>query len=408
MFYHVLIIIFALLALSGLSEAQMTVQSGMTADAHCGDGYCVTGVYLPNQKMINYTMVVPQGGSQLGWYAFSQGNRMAGANMVINWVNADQSVTISHRSATGDHQPLVNLVTVQEFSTNSNISKTKSGQTIWSWNMPLPSNNPQNAIQHSFAMSPNSPTSSAVDADIRKHSRYEQNILFDMTKTYTGSAPAGMPGSTQYVNSNAQQSSNQNGQSERNLNKNTTRIFLVHMLFMIIGWQICVPLAILIARYGRSFFVWFPYHRAIMIFGFLFVFVAFFLSVSGVALKGDSHFDNLHEKLGLAIFILMFVQIGLGAASHEIKKLKGKRFIGFIHIPFGLTLYGLSVWNIHEGFNVWEWQAPAYASYIIYAWAGLMGLLYIVGFALLPREYKKKKSEVQSERSSEDEEVRQI
>jgi hypothetical protein len=57
---------FALCAtlLAGLSNAQVTAKSGLTADSHCGDGYCITGLYEASKKMINYTLVVPQGGSQ--------------------------------------------------------------------------------------------------------------------------------------------------------------------------------------------------------------------------------------------------------------------------------------------------------------------------------------------------------
>lgn len=378
-----------LMALIGFCKAQVAVQSGMTADSYCGDGYCVTGLYSPQTKLINYTMVVPQGGAQLGWYAFAQGQQMTGANMAINWVNSDLSLTTSHRSAKGEFLPLTSYVTVQEFSANTEVSKSKTGQTIWSWNMPLPSSDPQNAVQHVFAMSSTSPTSSSTSATIVKHNRYDQGIALDLTKAYTGSAPAGIAGSTQ-----ATTTSNTGGQ--RDLSKNTTRIFLVHMIFMILGWQLLIPIGVLLARYGRTFFTWFPYHRIVMLAGFLFIFIAFFLAVSGVGLQSKDHFSNTHEKLGLSLFILIVVQVLLGASSHELKKRKGLRYIGFVHIPFGLILYALSVWNIHEGFSVWQWDPPAYASYIIYAWAGLMGVLYIVGLAFLPKELKQNKQDQQN------------
>lgn len=381
---------FALCAalLVGSSNAQVTAKSGLTADSHCGDGYCITGLYEASKKMINYTLVVPQGGSQLGWFAIGQGEQMAGANMAINWVNADMSVTTSHRSTTGEREPETSDVTVQQFTTNSDVSKTKTGQTVWSWNMPLPSMYPQNAVQHIFSTSMTSPASSSPDADLRKHYRYDQGIVLDFTKAYTGTAPAGIAGSTQSTSTTTNSST-----AHRDLGKNTTRIFLVHMIFMILGWQLLLPIGVLLARYGRTFFSWFPYHRALMSISFLFIFIGFFLAIGGVSSEGGDHFSNTHEKLGLALFILVIVQIALGASSHELKKRKGLRYIGYVHIPFGLILYALSVWQIHEGFEVWQWQPPAYASYIIYAWAGLMALLYIVGLAFLTKEIKQNKQE---------------
>ncbi|PWN32341.1 uncharacterized protein FA14DRAFT_87433 [Meira miltonrushii] len=374
-------------AFVGLANAQVSDTSGLTADSHCGEGYCVTGIYDSKSKMANYTLVVPQGGAPLGWYAIGQGTQMAGANMAINWVNSDMTVTTSHRSTGGEYQPLVSAVTVQAFSTNSDASRTKTGQTTWSWNMPLPTQYPQNAVQHIFAVASVSPSSSAVNTNLVKHYRNEQGIVLDFTKPYTGASPAGVAGSTQSTSTTMSMT------GQRDLGNNTTRIFLVHMIFMILGWQLLFPIGILLARYGRTFFTWFPYHRAVMWAGFLLVFIAFFLAISGVATEGGPHFSNTHEKLGLALFILVIVQIVFGAASHELKKRKGLRYIGFVHIPFGLILYGLSVWQIHEGFSVWQWNPPAYASYIIYAWAGLMGLLYFVGFIFLRKELKQYKEE---------------
>jgi hypothetical protein len=44
------------------------------------------------------------------------------------------------------------------------------------------------------------------------------------------------------------------------------------------------------------------------------------------------------------------------------------------------------------GFDRWDWNPPAYASYIIYAWAALMAVLYIAGFALLPKERRQNRA----------------
>lgn len=77
----------AAMAMSALlatgATAQVAVKDGMTADSHCGTGYCITAV-MSDANAVNYTLVVPDGGKQLGWYAIGQGTQMSGANMAVS------------------------------------------------------------------------------------------------------------------------------------------------------------------------------------------------------------------------------------------------------------------------------------------------------------------------------------
>lgn len=390
-------------ALLGLAQAQVAKKSGLTSDSHCGSNYCFTALYDASKSSINYTLVVPQGNQQIGWWAVAQGTQMVGANMAINWINADMSVTTSHRSTTAQVMPTEAGVTVQSFSVNSDVSKTSASETVWSWNMPMPANAQANSVSHVFAMSPTSPSSSSTGATLVKHNRHDTGITLDLTKAYTGAAPAGLASAT---SSNGGDSGETYGSSDssdgsRELNK-TNNLYIAHMVFMIIGWMICFPAGILIARYGRTFFTWFPKHRMINTIGFVAVFIGFFLAIGAVASDGGPHFSNTHEKLGLAMFILLFAQIALGALSHSLKQRRNTRIVGFIHIPFGLILFGLSVYQIHEGFEEWDWGPPSYASYIIYAWAGVMALVYLAGFALLPKELRQNREQPKIESSSEE------
>lgn len=109
---------------------------------------------------------------------------------------------------------------------------------------------------------------------------------------------------------------------------------------MILGWQLCFPIGILLARYGRTMFRWFPVHRAVQSVGFLFVFIAFFLAVGNQAMLGKPHFYSTHTKLGISLFILIIVQVLLGFFSHEIRKRMGSRMVGYLHMPLGILLYG--------------------------------------------------------------------
>jgi heme A synthase len=109
---------------------------------------------------------------------------------------------------------------------------------------------------------------------------------------------------------------------------------------MVVAWMLIAPLGILIARYGRTMFTWFPAHRAVQLFAFFLIFIGFFLAVAGVQIDTGDHFSQTHNQLGLAMFILIIVQVALGAIAHTYKSRTGKRYIAYAHIPLGLILFG--------------------------------------------------------------------
>lgn len=119
-------------------------------------------------------------------------------------------------------------------------------------------------------------------------------------------------------------------------------------IFMVVGWMLIAPLGILIARYGRTMFKWFPVHRGMQFTAFLLIFIAFFLAIAAVGMEGGPHFAYTHNKVGLALFILLIVQVLLGVASHTYRGKTGKRYIGFAHIPLGLILFGESCFNRND------------------------------------------------------------
>lgn len=49
-------------------------------------GYCFTAVYSPQNRVINYTLIVPKGGPNSGWFGVAQGSEMKGANMAVSLI----------------------------------------------------------------------------------------------------------------------------------------------------------------------------------------------------------------------------------------------------------------------------------------------------------------------------------
>lgn len=85
-------------------------------------------------------------------------------------------------------------------------------------------------------------------------------------------------------------------------------------------------------------------------------------AVSWVSMSKESHFDSNHEKVGLALFIAVIVQVILGEVSHLIMVKKGIR-TGYVHAILGILIFGVSIWEIQRGFELWEW-APSHAAVI--------------------------------------------
>lgn len=155
------------------------------------------------------------------------------------------------------------------------------------------------------------------------------------------------------------------------------------MVMMIVAWFILVPAAILIGRFGRTFFTWFPVHRNIQIVAFLFVLIGIVLIIAEVG--SGEHFESTHAKVGLAVFILMFVQSVLGAVGHKFKRFHVSRIV---HVVLGLGVTVLAVWNSTTGLSLWQWGVPRWAGWILWIWAGVLAIAYLAGLALLPRDLR--------------------
>lgn len=169
---------------------------------------------------------------------------------------------------------------------------------------------------------------------------------------------------------------------------------------MIIGWMLLAPIGMLLARYGRTTFKWFPWHRNVQYGAAVFILIAFILGIVAVSEStGLEHFSGTHTRLGIALVILLAVQLSLGQVAHVVRARFGVRYVGLLHAPLGLTLFALSVYNIHKGFRFWRWQPTMAADYIIYAWAALVAVLYLAGAALLPREIREAKADAAHDRS---------
>lgn len=302
----------------------------------------------------------------------------------IGWVNTDGNVVMSQRTATGHTDPTTSINALAATMEPKHSFSNSSG-TVWAWSFPMSGSEsaPSSSTPFIWAANKNNNPASSASSTIRRHTAYG-SITLDLTKPYSASSTNGSGGSAGSGGDNGTPLTPATGASESNriMNRNN-KLIVAHMVFMIIAWFLLVPAAILVGRYGRTFFKWFPVHRGLQIAAFFCVLLAFILII--VEVGSGEHFDSTHAKLGLAIFIVMILQMILGMVGHKTKRFNVSRIV---HVVLGLGITVAAVWNATEGLSIWDWGPPRWAGWILWIWAGVLAIVYLVGLALLPRDLR--------------------
>uniref|UniRef100_V5EUT4 Cytochrome b561 domain-containing protein n=2 Tax=Kalmanozyma brasiliensis (strain GHG001) TaxID=1365824 RepID=V5EUT4_KALBG len=330
---------------------------------------------------MNMTMTASGGGAPMGWYAVGTGRQMDGSNMMIGWVNTDGNVVMSQRTATGHSDPTTSINALTATMEPRHSFSNSSG-TVWAWSFPMSGSEstPSSSTPFIWAANKNNNPASGTTSTIRRHTAYG-SITLDLTKPYSTDG-SGSNGGSSGGNGTPLTPTTGASQSNRILNRNN-KLIIAHMVFMIIAWFLLVPAAILVGRYGRTFFKWLPVHRNLQIAAFFSVLIAFILII--VEVGSGEHFDSTHAKLGLAIFIVMILQMVLGMIGHKTKRFNVSRIV---HVVIGLGITVAAVWNSAEGLSLWDWGPPRWASWILWIWFGVLAIAYLAGLALLPRDLR--------------------
>ncbi|ESK83385.1 CBD9-like protein [Moniliophthora roreri MCA 2997] len=176
--------------------------------------------------------------------------------------------------------------------------------------------------------------------------------------------------------------------------------FVAHAILCTLGFLLFLPIGALLARYFRTFTpVWFKAHWAIQVFAGTVIISGVAVGIQGVSDLGGTHLDDTHMRLGVALFVLYFVQCFLGAIIHFIKPSK---FIGrppqnYLHAVLGLTIIALALYQVRTGYRQ-EWPKVSGrgaisngANIIWYIWVVLLPVLYFVGLAFLPKQLRQEK-----------------
>ncbi|TDL18798.1 hypothetical protein BD410DRAFT_792984 [Rickenella mellea] len=174
-----------------------------------------------------------------------------------------------------------------------------------------------------------------------------------------------------------------------------------HATLCAVGFLILLPIGALVGRYLRTFTSrWFWGHWVIQ-----------FLVAGPVILTGwafgyrltadnfTGHWNDPHKKTGLALLILYIIQVLLGAIIHFFKTpyfFSGRRPPqNYLHATIGLAIIALAFYQVHYGIT-FEWYELTGGLHVVphsvmSAWiavAVVFWTLYVIGLALLPRQYK--------------------
>jgi len=174
-----------------------------------------------------------------------------------------------------------------------------------------------------------------------------------------------------------------------------------HAVLCTVGFLILLPIGALVARYSRTLpYKWFYAHWIIQfVIAGPVIFAGWALGHQTSTFLGAGHFIDPHQKMGLALIILYVLQLAIGVLVHFFKfpkLLRGHRAPhNYLHVIFGLAIFILAQYDVHYGLYI-EWdnqtgglhQVPNSAKKAWLALVVLFWVLYGLGMAFIPRQFK--------------------
>ncbi|KAJ8518574.1 hypothetical protein ONZ45_g4386 [Pleurotus djamor] len=237
--------------------------------------------------------------------------------------------------------------------------------------------------------------------------------------SYYGSPNYGSPDTTSSASPQAQPSSDMGYAPQAGVPQSSDHVALQpqevlarnHALLCSIGYLVLLPLGTLFARYSRTFTnKWFYGHATWqLIFGGPVIFAGWALGTQIHNELGYTTMVTPHSKIGIAVMVLYVIQLILGIVIHFFKPswFGGRRPPqNYFHAIIGLAMLALAAYQVHLGLTQ-EWvlasgglhQVPMSA---MSAWIALLiifWVLYTLGLALLPRQYKREEDARQMRRA---------
>lgn len=350
-----------MVSLKGLSAALFTWVA--VANAACNSNVCATAVVPNTNSQDLYLQITAPDDS--GWAGVGLGTRMLGATIFVIYPNAAKTnVTLSPRTGKGNIEPQHDRsidVTVLEGT------GIKDGK----WTMNFVCHNCRKAVDVSSTSASfiyakgegDSISSDKNDASIYQHGTRGQFTmnLKAATTTVSGNpfiTSNGNTGGNTNNNNNTSDSETENGDdkgTDNGKNNNSSapmskadRTLLAHGVIMAISWLFLLPLGAAFIRFLAQTFprpVPLYAHASIQFLTFILALVGFGLGIS-TSNQNGRHFYADHQRLGVAIIILFFLQAPMGWIHHVNFVATGERgFWSHAHVWNGRLVILLGIVN---------------------------------------------------------------
>ncbi|KAI5478611.1 hypothetical protein MNV49_004753 [Pseudohyphozyma bogoriensis] len=353
--------------------------------------------------------------SKVGWMGTGIGTAMANADFLVTWPNPNLATntapstawTLSHRKTTGQEaMPQVASgdpasSTAALFTFLPDLSTTDASSTFTAVTylrlLEFPSSLSSTTFKSLqrqqtgfiYASSTVQPSSISESSSITQHNQAHAAISLDL------SAPLTISGTGSSVPSSSSGSGDDDNSSSAGRSKRDMYL-IAHAVLGSLGLLLFSPLAILLARFLRRR-TWFPMHAGINLLAAVCVVIAFAIGVSHTRGKD---FDDTHTRLGLALFLLVIVQVAVGTLAHTVHiptseisrvpslsgKFTGKGLVRIFHIILGITIVVLGFVQVKLGFEEYEeksdggHETPMGVKVVFWVLVGVEAFLYVGGW----------------------------
>ncbi|KAI0699571.1 hypothetical protein BC835DRAFT_1267610 [Cytidiella melzeri] len=379
----------------------------MHGGGFCKNLMCVGG--LVNGSTIQYTLQ-SLGRSKLGWISIGFGKQMANAPMVIMWPNSDGSITLSQRLAPGEVMPTLASNLSRVATLQPALSLTNGTNPKYTFTIPSDGSTQPQII---WAIGETNPESSATDATLLIHNGYGSTTI-DLAGTLAAGSidptnPAFTLGQSSSGNGTSNPTSGTGGDNSGSAGmplQTYEKYIIAHAIIGVLGFLLFLPLGALVARWMRTYgAVWFTLHWVSQfVIAMPLIVVSFALGTAAVNMNDSIHLNDPHKKWGVALFVLYWFQLLLGAVIHFFKprsntlNMRGRPVQNYFHAILGLLIIGIAFYQVRSGFRT-EW--PTYtgrgsvgnaANIVWIVWLVLIPTAYFAGVLLLPRQYRQEAS----------------
>ncbi|KIP06003.1 hypothetical protein PHLGIDRAFT_478785 [Phlebiopsis gigantea 11061_1 CR5-6] len=356
----------------------------------CGTLMCVDAVIRGNT--VSYEMKAL---NQLGWMAIGFGTSMNNTPVVVMWPNEDGSVTLSQRLATGHVEPHPDPSPSRVATVSNHMDITSDTSPILAFDMTNTGDSVQSLI---WAFGVTSPNSTDPSADIEQHLD-AGTFSLDLSKTGDGdddggdddgksststpsssatstSGSSSLPVSSASTSSSSIQTSSSHSSSTTTASssfstsaqssavpafssssqENHHTILAAHALLCFLGFAVVLPLAAVIARWGRTTTNhWFRAHWiTIVALGLPTMLPGWALGLVLVSRERHKHVVNEHQIVGVVIFSLCLLQMSVGTFIRWRSSLHAKQAHpprNVVHILLGLIIIALALYETFTGIS---------------------------------------------------------